>query len=239
MRALGAQELLELWEHGRGRSRSQRAVDLLVAADAGASPDDVRRLTVGRRDDALLTLREWTFGPALHAVATCDGCGAELELDLCTDDVRVPGAHGEPDAEIVVRAGGATVAVRPPTSADLLAAEQAQDAATARATLLRRCARRTDGAGAVPPAADGDVAAAMASADPQADVVVAIACPECDASAALPFDVASFFWRELEAWAQRLVREVAALARAYGWTEPDVLALSAGRRRLYLEAAGW
>jgi hypothetical protein len=52
------------------------------------------------------------------------------------------------------------------------------------------------------------------------------------------FDIVSFFWAEIGAWAQRLLREVHALASAYGWREADILALSAWRRRQYLDLAG-
>jgi len=44
-----------------------------------------------------------------------------------------------------------------------------------------------------------------------------------------------FFWAELAAEAKRLLREVDALARAYGWREADILALSSQRRHAYLE----
>ena len=40
---------------------------------------------------------------------------------------------------------------------------------------------------------------------------------------------------EVQARARRLLREVDVLARAYGWTEADVLALSEQRRTAYLE----
>ena len=51
----------------------------------------------------------------------------------------------------------------------------------------------------------------------------------------MPLDVAAFFWTELNAWAVRLLREIHALASAYGWREADILALSPKRRDLYLE----
>jgi hypothetical protein len=38
--------------------------------------------------------------------------------------------------------------------------------------------------------------------------------------------------------ARRLMAEVAVLARAYHWSEGDILALPPGRRRFYLEAVG-
>ena len=48
------------------------------------------------------------------------------------------------------------------------------------------------------------------------------------------FDIVSFFWAEIDAWARRVLREVNVLARAYGWRESDILALSPVRRQIYL-----
>jgi hypothetical protein len=42
----------------------------------------------------------------------------------------------------------------------------------------------------------------------------------------------------MDARARALLAEVHSLARAYGWTEPEILALSPQRRAAYLEMAG-
>ncbi len=49
------------------------------------------------------------------------------------------------------------------------------------------------------------------------------------------FDIVSFLWNELNAWAIRTLREVHILASAYGWSETDILAMSPWRRQFYLE----
>ena len=48
---------------------------------------------------------------------------------------------------------------------------------------------------------------------------LAIECPACGRAADVPFAIATFLWREVDAWARRTLREVHALARAYGWSE--------------------
>ena len=50
-----------------------------------------------------------------------------------------------------------------------------------------------------------------------------------------PFDIASFLWTELHAWASRTLYDVHQLAAAYGWSEAECLSLSARRRGYYLE----
>jgi hypothetical protein len=75
----------------------------------------------------------------------------------------------------------------------------------------------------------------MSRADPQADVRLALTCPACRHQWRSIFDIVTFFWIELDVWARRTLRDVHALARAYGWREADILALSPQRRQCYLE----
>ena len=77
----------------------------------------------------------------------------------------------------------------------------------------------------------------MADADPLAEVLVDIACPACGEAFVADLDVAQFVWAEVRARALALLRDVDALARAYGWTEEQVLALGDTRRDAYLELA--
>jgi hypothetical protein len=51
------------------------------------------------------------------------------------------------------------------------------------------------------------------------------------------FDIEEYFWVEVAARAMRILREIHILARAYGWREADILAMSTRRRQAYLELA--
>jgi hypothetical protein len=82
------------------------------------------------------------------------------------------------------------------------------------------------------------VAERMAQADPQAEVQLALTCPACQHEWLATFDILSFFWIEINAWALRLLQEVHRLASAYGWRETDILGLSSWRRQFYLEMIG-
>ena len=72
---------------------------------------------------------------------------------------------------------------------------------------------------------------------PQAETRLDFTCPECGKAWSDPADVADFLWTELSAKARQLLLEVDALARAYGWNEAEVLALSPARRTAYLRLA--
>lgn len=82
------------------------------------------------------------------------------------------------------------------------------------------------------------LARTVADWDPQADIELALTCPACGAQWRTPFDITAFLWRELEAWAMRTLRETHLLATAYGWSEEDILALSAWRRQHYIGLIG-
>lgn len=237
MRALTAAELLDVWEAGQALSLPARAVTLLAAAAPDLGWDGVASLPIGERDRRLLTLREWLFGPGLSSVVACPNCGERLELSFAVGDIRVPAlADGAPHR---LTMDGYAVEFRLPTSGDLLRVADL-DAATAAERLLTECVTATrDGlavtADSLPEAVVEAVAARMAAADPQADARLALTCTACGHAWDVVFDIASFLWQEIETWAQRTLIEIHVLARGYGWTEGEILALSARRRRLYLE----
>ena len=243
MRALSAPELLGVWERGLAQGPVERALMLLAAACPETSPDTLASVTVGQRDARLLALREWAFGSELAGVVTCPGCGECLELNFDIEDLQV-GSDAEPEGGIPLAACGYELRFRLPNSLDLIALEEQADPDRSRLLLFRRCllSAHHDGeeeAGdKLPTGVIDAVAECIAEHDPQADVQLAIACPLCGHQWRAVFDIVSFFWSEIDAWAQRLLREVHTLASAYGWGERDILALSPWRRQLYLEMVG-
>ena len=124
------------------------------------------------------------------------------------------------------------IAWRPPDSRDVRAAAETEDVAAAECVLLERCID-----GEATDEVRRAVTAAMAKADPLAEVLLDVSCPSCGESFAADVDVARFVWAEVRTRALGLLRDVDALARAYGWTEEQVLALGAARRATYLELA--
>lgn len=239
MRALSAGELLGVWERGLAQSPAQRALVLLAVALPDLPIEELARLTVGERDTRLLSLREETFGPQLESLTSCPACAERLEFQITTSDLR---ASELPNKELFqMSAAGYAVEFRLPTALDVASLDPAGDPATNRRLLLQRCVLGARCGDAEIPAAelpDEAVAALtqrMAAADPQADLQLSLACPECQYTWQAPLDIVSYFWSEVQAWSTRLLREIHALASAYGWNEAEVLALSSWRRRAYLE----
>jgi hypothetical protein len=247
MRALGAAELLEVWERGLHQTLPECMLALLARACPEIDVGDLAALPIGRRDTYLLELREQLFGPELTLVAPCPRCGGQLESRMRVAELRVEADDAAPSphqAEYNIECDSYRIGFRLPASEDFFVLSPAMERKRARQILLTRCLVRVNAAdgvptdpGALPERVVADVCAAMAAADPQADLELNMACPSCGNAWLAMFDIASFLWKEIQAWAKHTLRAVHALARAYGWREIDILAMSPTRRQIYLELA--
>jgi hypothetical protein len=75
----------------------------------------------------------------------------------------------------------------------------------------------------------------MAQLAPPLSGHVAGTCPYCAAEVPFAFDVPSFVLRELQLQASLVCEDVHWLAGHYHWSEHDILALPAWRRRRYVK----
>jgi hypothetical protein len=239
MRALLAPDIVGMWEVGRDQPPIDRAISLLSIASEESSREELAALSISRRDSQLLELRKQTFGDALKAFSNCPKCAGQLEIRFATSAME--SLDGPAPNILEVKLHGTTVRFRLPTSLDLAEAISGGNVDQARETLFARCvieARKDEAIVApneLPPDVREEINRRMAASDPAAEVLLNLQCPFCTHSWQALFDIASFFWIEISAHARRLLREVDALARAYGWSEAEILGLSATRRQAYLE----
>ena len=247
MRALSASKLLTIWERGLNQSYVERAVSLLAAANPDSTVAEIAARAVGRRDADLLALRDWTFGSQVSSLSTCPQCGLEFEVAFDSSQIlanaKTETATAE-DGNLQIVAQGFEVRMHTPNSLDLSAALTAESLAEGKHIVLQRCVSVNDSDGHMvavddlPIAVVDAVEEAMASADPWAEIHLAASCSRCGQAWTEIFDVVQFFWTEIHAWAIRLLREVHALASAYGWAEGDILNMSPTRRTFYLDLVG-
>lgn len=244
LRPLLGADLLWVWEQGAQRHPIDRALLMLNAASPEHTADELTSLTVGQRDAMLLDTRAATFGDRLDGKVPCPACQSELQFSLYTSDLRDRSQSLDSMAPIAVEVDDYEVQARCPDSRDLADAARTGDPEPARNLLLERCvldARRGDqlvSTGELPMQVVEAVAAAIAEHDPQAEIQVDLDCPDCGHQWQVLLDIASFFWEELASRAPQLLREVHTLARAYGWSETDILAMSRVRRETYLNMIG-
>jgi hypothetical protein len=234
--------LLRAWEFGATAAPLDRAPSLLHSL--GAVPANVRtdELTVGQCDARLIELRRATFGEMLELVATCPVCQTEVELTVALGELQPPVTEG-PMAPLTVQANGYTLLCRIPSNEDLGALACRGGAATLR-DLLERCALEACSPEGLPvqPHEVPEVTVeatveALAEADPGARTAVRVRCP-CGSEWVDELDIRTVLWSDLTEWVGQTLTEVHQLAGAYGWSEAEILAMSAWRRRWYLEALG-
>jgi hypothetical protein len=231
MRPLSAADMLDLWEHGRRSHPIDRALLMLATALPDAPFDRLADLSIGRRDAALLAVRVATFGKELHGYTDCPACGERLEFTLDGRALELPTR-----AEAPVAAAG--LLFRLPTSRDLAIAITHTDPEWLARRLAESCALSEEDKAVpreYPEAILGEIEMRMMEADPQSDLVLEFACDACRHEWTTAFDIGEFFWEEIAAHATRLLLDVHLLARAYGWTELEVLALSDVRRAAYID----
>lgn len=226
-----AQELLHAWERAGAEPPYERALTLLGAAAQPGGVDgtdpSMAALSIGERDARLLQLRAALFGDEATAVITCPGCGTQLESRFRTSRfLSVSPDHSALEFAI----GGGTMTLRLITTADLRAVA---GHATVEA-LLERAIVRADGVADTAAKWSAEIQRRLELADPQAHIEIALRCLDCALGWTAVYDIVSFLWQEVDAWARRTLREVHLLASAYGWTEREILALSPARRQIYL-----
>jgi hypothetical protein len=240
MRGLTTSTLLGAWERALSQSPAQRALTLLMLTDPGLPRERLAALTIGQRDMNLLNLRESVFGPRMTGLVACPACSSQLELNFTVSSVRVA-PPPDPVGPCSLAHGDYQVEFRIPNGDDVTTLTPDLDPSANQRRLLERCllsVRRHGEAvpfDELPAELRTAVSDRMAEADPQADVQLSLACPDCGHRWQSPLDILSYLWAEIHAWATRLLGDVHTLASAYGWREADILALSPWRRQAYLE----
>lgn len=230
--------LLALWEQALPLGGAAREALLAAACGGAAGPLGVQRRQL------LAALRPW-LGERAALHGRCPACGEaigfELALSPLLQALQGDAAAGEQRLEL----DGWRLHFRLPALQDLAALDDGgEDVEAFVRGLLRRCVLAAEAGGracaadALPaPVADA-LSRRMEALDPAATLAFDLACPACAHAWSAPFDAAQALWACLQAAAERTLLEVDALAARYGWSEPQVLALSPARRRAYLQLAG-
>jgi len=232
-------QTLALWERAIGR-RGARLDEALLGAAPRSLPERNR-----------LALRRYVelFGPAAELIGGCPHCGARVEFAVdvgrCAEAVAphdgesteddLNGAptreNGSPDWH-EFRADDVTLRFRLPLPSDLHALESHDDAESFAEALLARCVEGEPPASA---SVRDAISRRMEALLPGASLTFALRCPACERSWDAPLDPVELLRREVVLHAEQLLADVAALARRFGWSERDILALGPLRRSAYLQ----
>jgi hypothetical protein len=234
--------LIEIWERGRHQHPLDQALTILTGLCQGQTRRELAGLSIGRRDDRLLALREQLFGETLHGHAACPVCNERVEFSVNIGELRTESADSDVQ-EPELAWGDYHMRFRVPDSWDLAAVAACTDNEAAGRRLIERCLvhvtrnKAPADSDQLPDEVIRKAEQAIAARDPMAVILLDLNCPECGRDWQLLFDIVTFFWTEIAVKAKRLLLEIHTLAKTYGWTEAEILKLSDARRQIYLEMA--
>ena len=249
MRSFSAIDLLTVWERGMDRPPAEKALILLRSAFPEISPVTLSGLSIGRRDLYLLKLREMTYGSQMNGLAICPQCNESAEVNFDVFDMVPETAHlpdriavEESNQEIYLDEAEWKIHFRLPNSNDLMSITSKGD--QAQRDLLNACLLEIVHNGRLASVGDlsddviDEIAKQMSNSDPYINITIAMKCPSCGHEWPMVLDIVSYFMSEINNWAIRILQVVHRLASAYGWSEMDILSMSAWRRQKYLELIG-
>lgn len=222
--------LLDIWEQGHGRSPFAQTILLLAAALPAMDEAGLGALRISEADVALLRLRRAIFGPGLPAEAACRYCAYALEFELDVGTM-IDGIAPSSERELTT---ADRIRFREPTIADLAVVAGDRDVDVAVRKLAGLCWLDTEQAASP---SDAEVAE-IDTLYGEAAIRLRLNCAVCGQTWNEDFDAAAYLWEELGQHAQTRLDEIHVLATAYGWSEPQVLALSDTRRSAYLRRCG-
>ncbi len=241
-RALSAGDLLVAYEQLSLQPAWRWPAVLLTLGYARLSFEDAVTLPLPWREGLLLRLRLANFGGEMRGHSRCKSCGSDNEISLACEDLLTafPEADALPAKDGVVAALPSGVEARMQGLSSIDLAEAARLPAEAAALLLQERSMKSLAKDGEPrswqelDAAD-QAALSQALENLSGGLRLEVICPACSGKENREIDLGMWLAQEVSRAAQGLIGEVDTLARAYGWSENDILNLSPARRRLYLE----
>jgi hypothetical protein len=210
-------------------TRAERVTRLLQTCVPGAG-DEVWGWTLHQRTQALLALDLAADAPQITLSARCshEGCGEPMELELELSAC----ALGERARETEWRdPSGSAWLLRAPCGEDQRRWEAADAPPSAAAIARTLLASERE----IPPPWLGPMGAALEALDPLNALELAAICPACGGPNDIELDLEAVLLERAAGRRERLLDMVHRIARAYHWSEAEILALPPARRARYLE----
>ncbi len=230
-------QLLAAWEAAACVSPEDRCDALLGLFDSS------RATSLGARNAELLSLRARLFGHNQQLRANCPECTAIADFAIDCEAMRQAAlpAHDAGQSHRLT-SGAYRIEFRLPGAEDLKAASRSEK--PFEGALLAHCVTSSSRGASpcplddLPDAVLDELSERMEELEPGASISFDLSCPECGCSWTAPMDVGDVLWTEIQAHAERLLLDVDKLARAYGWSEESLIALTPTRRAAYLQLVG-
>lgn len=246
MNTLNGQQLLYLWEIGHYLHPLDRALTILSVALPDAPASELINLTLGQRNALLFLVRKATFGDSLNHVVNCPECGEQMEfsqkikdlLKIAPDPETIPSSieFDYQDYRLVCQV---------PTSLDIANIINQEDdhlhsiakKVTLQSVLELHHKGKMIENSVLPEELVPEIIKKLQEADSFAELFSRIDCVKCQFSWKAVFEIGDYLWQEISTHAKMLMRDVDYLSKSYGWSEHEILAMTAMRRQRYIELA--
>ncbi|MFZ5673535.1 MAG: hypothetical protein ACOZAM_11290 [Pseudomonadota bacterium] len=215
---------------------------VLRIGDVAATPDQLARLTIGDRERLLLAVCSRLLGAETDLVVSCPSCQSAVEMPISFRDlVTARPASSDRRCALAAHDGTWTAELSPPTARKLESAlgrgpEAARQLLEVCLTALFDAQGQDVGRAALPRECEAELAEKLLALDPLAECRIAVECPHCGTAFETLLDGFSLLKAAFGS-AAALYGDVYRMARAYHWSEADILALPLVRRAQYLAIA--
>lgn len=201
----------------------------------GEDTGTLEHWSLALRLQALLAVR-CADAPEASASATvaCTGCGSRFEIELPLRHCLQP---VDETPLLLTSPAGRQLGVRLPRATDLAhwRSSAAHDEAALAASLVLAVDGQAPPPGFVPTADEVEaIAEQLAERDPFTALQVQATCPDCGHANSADLNLELLLLHDFAAQQRRLLDDVATLARAFHWSEAQILELPAWRRAHYL-----
>lgn len=242
MKTLGTSELLEVWEWGINKPLIDRILRLLAVSFETDDIEQITSMSIGERDNYLFLLRRNLFGRQMNCTLDCPECGEIIEWESDIDEFCSPDYSTQITHELSFKREKIELKFRLPTSNDFILTETDSPNDDFSRYLISLCITEIIRDSKhlkkekLPENILKEIESRMEEADPMANIQLSLSCPNCGHHCNEIFDILSFFWKEIDFWAERLLQDICVLALNYGWSEKDILEMSPLRRQIYLNS---
>ena len=226
--------ILDVWDNCVNKGQLYKGVILASLAFPDKDPSSIMKWSIEKRDAALFHIRKTLFGNQFTNLAHCPQCSQTVEWELSFQQLQIPSILEMPDnVEIAIDIPAYKILVRLPNSNDLLIKDELQ--------ILYSCILNRDNyedqnfETGLPDLLVQKINEQFNSSCYASNITYQLNCTDCSHEWQGIFDILSYLWKEIDQWAKGFLQQISLLAKAYGWSETEIINMSKNRRNHYLQ----
>ncbi|CAH8296342.1 hypothetical protein EV196_11157 [Mariniflexile fucanivorans] len=230
---MNTSSILEVWDYCVGKNQTIKGAALASLVLNEANHSNIFNWSIEKRDVALFHVRKMLFGNRFNNIAHCPKCKQAVEWDFYFHQMEIPILIDTPDnIEIPIDIPNYHIMVRLPNSDDLICKEEIQ--------IIRKCILNLkdfpEGTfnQKIPDDLLMQINNKFNKTCKASNISYHLNCTECKHEWDVVFDISTYLWKEIDQWAKSFLRQICLLAKAFGWSELDIINMSENRRNHYL-----